>query len=231
MIENRDLAMGWYGLSEGGYVNDPDDTGGPTNHGVTERVWHAYQRSIGVEPSDVRGCTQAVANLIFAQQYHQPVWFDRLPSGLDYTMGDFSINSGPSRAVMTLQQSLNDLGHKLIVDGHMGLLTLAVINAEPDVGLVISAVNHARLDFMKRLKNWWKYKNGWTRRVMGEEHGAQTNDTGVIDRSIRMAHGATISGAPEAAQGKADGNPVGAILALIKPLIDFIVTLLKGLKK
>lgn len=230
MIGNTGRVMNWLGLSEGGYVNDPDDPGGPTNHGVTERVWHGWLKMNGRAKSDVRNVTKAVANEIFSAQYLAPVWFDRLPDGLDYAVADFAVNSGPVRAVKELQQSLIKFGQQLAVDGHMGVSTFAAVMAVPDTGLLVAELCNRRLAFMKRLPIWWKYKNGWTRRVMGEETGAQDDDIGVIDRGVRMAHGAKIVGAPKGAPGKATQDPVNDFFALlIKWTLDIIRSYLKGI--
>ncbi len=34
-------------VHEGGYVNHPKDPGGPTNKGVTQRVYEAYRKGKG----------------------------------------------------------------------------------------------------------------------------------------------------------------------------------------
>jgi len=229
MIENTAAVMGWMGLSEGGYVDDKDDPGGPTSHGVTERVWHADLKLRGLPPSDVRNVTKEIANRIFAEQYLAPVWFNRLPSGLDYSVGDYSVNSGPRQSVKDLQRVLNDLGSNIAVDGHMGLATLAAIT-EYETSVIIIMHCQRRLAFMKKLKVWWKYKNGWTRRVMGEDTGAQDDDIGVIDRSVRLSrykNKNAIPG-PKANPGRATGKPQTGLFDLIALLINSIIRTFTG---
>lgn len=202
MKRNEGQVLRWTGVSEGGYVNDKEDPGGPTNKGVTQRVYDGWRRMNGMETRDVRFITREEADRIFIDQYFAPVWFDRLPSGLDYAMGDYAINSGPMRAVKDLQRCLVEMGHALAVDGHMGVITMSAVQQEDPAELVY-ALCHRRLAFMQSLAIWPRFKNGWTRRVMGEFHGAQEDDTGVIDRGMRMARDMQIIGAPKPASGKA----------------------------
>ena len=229
MIDNTAIVMKWMGLSEGGYVDDKDDPGGPTNYGITERVWHADLKLRGLPPSDVRNVTKEIANRIFSEQYLSPVWFNRLPSGLDYTVGDYAVNSGPGQSIRDLQRVLNDLGAKLTVDGHMGIATLAAV-AEYETALIIIMLCTRRLAFMKKLKVWWKYKNGWTRRVMGEDTGAQDDDIGVIDRGVRMARNKRILSIPDPGpnQGRATGEPQTGLIDLITVFINSIIRAFSG---
>lgn len=217
MKKNTKQVLNWLGLSEGGYVNDPKDPGGPTNHGITEVVWQAWQKNNDLPISDVREITPEVANKIFIEQYFAPVWFNKLPSGLDYCQGDFSVNSGPSRAIKELQAALVSLGHNITIDGHMGNLTMAAANAE-EVETVISAVCERRLAFMKRLKHWQRFKNGWTTRVNGVEKQA-------IGMTNSKVLGPPIMG-PDETQGRATGAPVNSLLQLIL----FVLNLLFGVK-
>ena len=225
MKENTKQVLDWLGLSEGGYVDHPDDPGGATNRGVTQYTYNAWRRTQGLEWQSVRFITQQQADDIFVEQYFAPVWFDKLPAGLDYAMADYSVNSGPSRAIKDLQRVLNDLDHGLSVDGAMGYNTYNAVLQE-DPGLLVSALCNRRMAFLKRLKHWRSFGKGWTRRVMGETDGAQDSDTGVIDRGIRMAKGAKPQGlskpkahirakAPDAAENISLWAAIAQILAAI----------------
>ena len=228
MKENRDQVLQWLGLSEGGYVNHPDDPGGATMYGVTQRVYTAWRRSRGENGAkSVRHISKEEADHIFVDQYFAPVWFDRLPSGLDYAMADYSVNSGPSQAVKDLQRVLVDLEHNVAVDGHMGLVTLAAVRAT-HAGLLVSSLCNRRLAFMKRLRHWNTFKNGWKRRVMGEEYGQQDWDSGVIDRGVRMALRQPQRTSPRHSEGKAvQGDKSPGLFSII---VGFIAALFGGKK-
>lgn len=214
MEQNQEIVLGWLGLSEGGEVNHPDDPGGHTNHGVTQVALDDWRKANGLGPQSVSHLTKDEADTIFIDNYFRPVWFDRLPSGLDYAMADYSVNSGASRPIKSLQKIV---GAK--ADGVLGVNTMAKINARDPVDLVI-ALCEERFAFMQRLKNWKTFKNGWTSRVMGAEIGVQGKDIGVIDRGVRMAQNRSEIPAPKPSAGKAVasggiGEMIGAILAAI----------------
>lgn len=222
MQKNTADVLRLIGASEGGYVNHPKDPGGPTNLGVTQRTYDAWLRSRGRHSRDVRDITRSEADQIFTEQYLAPVRFDDLPDGLDYAMADFSVNSGPSRAVRTLQAVLNAMGAKLAVDGHLGVLTLAEIRARRrHVSAIIGALCDARLAFLRSLGTWGTFGAGWTKRVEF-----------VRAQAIVAAGGAgTFVELPKPAPGRGSGEPMNfleAIFAAIVAVLNSIVAALAG---
>jgi len=199
MKGNWNQIFEWVLATEGGYVNHPNDPGGPTNMGVTQRTYDAWT---GLHKS-VKRITKAEVRDIFEAQYFQKVMGDDLPSGLDYAVVDYAINSGPSRAVKALQRQLG-----VTADGIMGAQTLrAVTTSDIPVAEMIVTYCTDRLNWMQRLKTWKHFGKGWSARVMGRVMGAQADDIGVIDRSIRLARGAKDIPAPVAvAPAKAVGE-------------------------
>ena len=188
MKKNWDQIFTWLLASEGGYVNHPKDPGGPTNMGVTQRTYDAWT---GLHKS-VRHITRAEVQAIFEEQYHRKVMGDDLPSGLDYAVDDYAINSGPSRAVKALQRQLH-----VTADGVMGAHTLhAVRTSNLPVEDMIVAYCAARLSWMKRLKTWGTFGKGWSARVMGRVAGVQADDIGVVARAVRLARCAADIAAP-----------------------------------
>jgi len=180
MKPNWPTVLKWMGVSEGGYVNDPVDPGGPTNMGVTQRTYDAWTGS----DKSVKHITKREVSQIFKSQYWDKVLGDQLASGLDYAVTDFAVNSGPSRAIRELQEIVG-----VTADGVIGAHTLEAIDGQNTQELIIAYCG-ARLAYMKRLKIWWKFGRGWTIRVMGHDKGVQGHDIGVIDRAVRMARGA-----------------------------------------
>ncbi|WP_102867874.1 glycoside hydrolase family 108 protein [Pseudovibrio exalbescens] len=209
MKPNFNLVMRWVGLSEGGYVDHPSDPGGATNHGITRQTLASW-RGHAVSKDDVKRLTKDEAEQIYKARYFDLVRFDELPAGLDYTLVDFAINSGPGRAIRFLQRAL-----KVKEDGVLGPVTMAAVDHELVLGNIpalIVSINEKRLAFMRSLRHWPRFKNGWQRRVMGETMGAQDNDIGVIDRSIMLynrhyGHRQDVPiPAPKPAPGKAEGK-------------------------
>lgn len=219
MKQNQKLVLEWMGASEGGYVNHPRDPGGATNHGVTQATLNAWRKAKGLGKQDVKVLTKKDASSIFVHNYLRPVWFDQLPAGLDYAMADYSVNSGPARAIKALQRIV-----KTKVDGVLGVNSMAAINQRNAAGL-ITLLCEERFAFMKRLKHWPTFKGGWTTRVMGKHLGAQTDDIGVIDRGIKLAQAQSNIPVPKPTEGKA--IPQGGVGELLKAIIAVILGVLK----
>ena len=120
---------------EGGYVNNPNDPGGPTKYGITQATLSAYLgRPAGV--ADVQGLDQATAKAIYAANYLRKPGIDKLPDLIQPVMLDAAVNSGPGQSVRFLQQVLNDCGYgPLAVDGGLGPATNgAAAKAAADLG-------------------------------------------------------------------------------------------------
>jgi len=116
----------WYktGRAEGGYVDDPEDSGGETNHGITKRV----ARQNGYD-GDMRDMRVAQAEAIAKEHYWDVMSLDdvdRVSPAIAEEMFDTGFNTGPIRAVGFLQRSLNALNRQakdyddMLVDGHFG---------------------------------------------------------------------------------------------------------------
>lgn len=169
---------------EGGYVNHPQDPGGATNKGVTQRVYDEYRRNRGLEPRSVRSITTTEVRNIYRFQYWDMINGDRLPAGIDYAVFDYCVNSGANRAAKDIQR---EVGAK--VDGQIGEETIRKIREAADrdeVGLIASYCGR-RMRFLRSLKTWGTFGRGWTRRVNGDFDGVQEGDKGVIDYATQMA--------------------------------------------
>lgn len=145
---------------EGGEANRPKkaDPGGLTNKGITWKTYNAYRDSKGLERRSVKLIEDHEVLEIYKGQFWDLVRGDDLPSGLDWAVFDFAVNSGPGTAVKHLQRVLG-----CNVDGIVGYATLHAV----EIADTIKTIEHlcdARLRFMKSLKNW-KYNPGWPIRV------------------------------------------------------------------
>lgn len=115
---------------EGGYVNDPNDSGGETNYGITEAV----ARAAGYAGAMI-DLPRTLAYNIYADRYWNGINADKMPPGLAHEVVDTAINMGVNRAGTFLQRSLNVLNRAtglyadLVVDGDVGPTTIRTLNA------------------------------------------------------------------------------------------------------
>jgi lysozyme family protein len=130
---------------EGGYTNDPSDSGGPTKYGITLTDVRKYVKK-NATAEDVKSLTVDQAAAIFKSKYWDSLSCDDLPAGVDYTCFDYGVNSGLGRPREALQQFKSLQGTELI-----------------------DAINNERTAFLKglsaRQKKDQKFLNGWLARV------------------------------------------------------------------
>lgn len=146
-------------IHEGGYSNDRLDPGGATNKGVTQAVYDDWRRAKGLATRSVRSLEQAEVEAIYRKRYWDACRCDDLPSGLDYCIFDFAVNSGVNRAVRYLQRAAGVLD-----DGQIGPVTLAAVKAK-GAPCLIAAISAARQAFLEQLATFGRFGTGWTRRV------------------------------------------------------------------
>lgn len=119
-------------IREGGYVNDPDDPGGATNHGVTIHTLRRLGLDLTgdgrVTSADVRRLTRAQAVRIFIDHYYHKPRIDALPAVLQPSVFDMYVNAG-ANAVKILQRLLRDMGQQIVADGMIGPRTIAAARA------------------------------------------------------------------------------------------------------
>lgn len=116
---------------EGGYVNDPSDSGGATKYGITERV----ARANGYR-GDMRALSKQEARAIAKRQYWDTLSLDavsRVFPALAREMFDTGYNMGVGVAASFLQRLLNVLNRggrdysDLQADGVIGPMTIAAL--------------------------------------------------------------------------------------------------------
>jgi len=155
MKENYPQALKQVLKYEGGYVDHPKDPGGPTNQGVTQAVYDSWRKSQNLPVQSVRNIASSEVAAIYKNLYWDRVSGDLLPSGVDFAVFDYAVNSGVSRAAKTLQGVVG-----VTQDGQIGPQT---IQAAKDY--VAMAVTNKRLAFMQSLSIWSTFGKGWTARI------------------------------------------------------------------
>jgi lysozyme family protein len=160
MTDNFELCLKLMLAHEGGFVNDPRDSGGMTNLGVTKRVWEEW---LGrpVSEKEMRALTPTMVTPLYKRKYWDAIRADELVDGVDYCVFDVAVNSGTGRAIKLLQQTVG-----ATPDGGFGVITMALVKKmshEPNT--LIELYCAKRLEFLQSLRNFETFGKGWSRRV------------------------------------------------------------------
>lgn len=147
---------------EGGNDDDPRDPGGRTSRGIIQSEWTRYvashpERSL---PKDVWKAPQDAVEDIYKQKYWNVQRCDDLPSGVDYAMFDYGVNSGVGRSGKVLRKLLG-------MDATTSVISPAVVEAarKRDARELVNSICDERAVFLRRLKTWPVFGKGWERRV------------------------------------------------------------------
>ena len=159
MEKNFDECLKMLLVHEGGFVNHPKDPGGITNFGVTKRVWEEW---VGkkVTEQDMRNLTHEDVAPLYRERYWDKCKCSSLPSGLDYCVFDWAVNSGTGRSAKALQKIVDAKP-----DGAIGPATLAKVDDEVHrTHQLIEEFGEARQKFYESLSTFDTFGKGLTRR-------------------------------------------------------------------
>jgi lysozyme family protein len=163
-------------VREGGYVNDPDDPGGATKHGVTIGTMRRLGRDLdgdgAVTVEDVHALTPGLATDIFIDHYFEAPGIGGLPEVLQPSVFDMYVNAG-GEAVRILQRLLGRMGFGCAVDGVIGPQTraAAAAAAERGPGHLADAYGIARRNYYYRLADRRPASRKFARRRDGGKGG------------------------------------------------------------
>jgi lysozyme family protein len=162
---------------EGGWVDDPDDAGGATNHGISLR----YAARVGLDldgdgdtdADDIRLVSPEVAAEMYKKDFFYGPGIHKLPQVIQAQMVDMAVNMGPPRSIMILQDVLRQaLDEGVEVDGVIGPKTRSLtVTASEVMGVFLpNALVDERVAFYQRLcerkPSQFKFLKGWTARAM-----------------------------------------------------------------
>jgi len=143
--------------SEGGNDDDPQDHGGRTSRGITQREYDAWRREKGRPVLDVWQAPQSDIEAIYQEEYWNP-YGNLLPAGVDYLYFDLAVNAGPYRAAVLLQQALG-----ITADGRIGPVTRRAI-ATADPRLLIEKFTTMKARWYRSLHQP-RFTKGWLNRT------------------------------------------------------------------
>ena len=150
----------------------PGDNGGPTKWGVTigrlatiKRMKEPRRGTAAFEKlkAELFALSEAEIKTIYRQDYWDAVRADDLPPGLDYAVADFGLNSGPAKAVRSLQKLCGNAQ-----SGRMDDETIAEASSGDTVDMIMRYCDE-RARFLNAIvaekPKQGKFLKGWMSRV------------------------------------------------------------------
>lgn len=158
---------------EGGYTDDMYDKGGKTKYGIIEVEARKYgYRGL------MKDFTLELAKEIYFKKYYTKYNLDKIDNNeIALSICDWTVNSGVW-GLKKAQQTLNELGYNLVVDGIFGNKTLQALNTVDVIKFLELYHNKQRLFYNNIVKNnptQKKFLQGWLNRVSRKENYLANN--------------------------------------------------------
>ena len=176
---------------EGGYSADPVDNASNdpspivgldkrypalpvhTYRGVTWRTWKNYSRAKGMAVSADKfvGMSLATWEDLLKTLYWDSIQGDQIKSqGVAEMIFEAVWGGGATRFNSDLQTYLQRRGYDIKADGVIGPKTVSALNQytkskKNEEDLILHMANK-RLEYLQGLDDWWKYRAGWSRRLV-----------------------------------------------------------------
>jgi lysozyme family protein len=122
-------------LAEGGYVDHPMDSGGPTKYGITQKSWSFFKNK-HASRADMQALTEEDAMEFYYQNYWKPLWLNDFKSKMFcHVLFDQAVNRGLVSVVKQMQSMINAKylnvinGYLLVVDGIFGPATKKALSS------------------------------------------------------------------------------------------------------
>lgn len=192
---------------EGGYVNHPDDRGGPTKYGITQATLADWRRT-PVTPWQVSLLTEDEARVIYRNVYFRGLEAVKDPKVLEFLF-DYSVNAGPGRALKALMVVL---GAQKLGTVDQATLFWPLICERLDNFLRIIYRDPSQAVFAEgwanRIAEWWRPPGtpvaGFAQLTPAEADGILVKgEKGEAIRKLQAALGVTVDGDFGAATEKA----------------------------
>ena len=164
---------------EGGFVDDPIDRGGKTNMGITQKFLDTYKKKAGVNVDNVKNLTKSDAVKLYKAEWDSRGFGLLDNENVMKLVYDFSVNSGPQTAIVSLQKALNKKGYNLVEDGYIGNKTNQAVNAVDEKWLK-KELQKSRAEHCDKIVDKFpeqkRFINGWFNRIndVGNKFGCDT---------------------------------------------------------
>jgi uncharacterized protein (TIGR02594 family) len=169
-----DAALAHVLKMEGGFTDDPQDPGGPTNLGITVSEFAKFQGHVlnaSTRPvllQQLKQLTLADVRPIYQRNYWVPSHASELPTALAVFHFDCAVNHGITGAARMLQSTLG-----VEVDGYIGPNTLRAGFVEPTTDILERYAETRRARY-RALPHFARFGRGWLNRTEATVKAAQT---------------------------------------------------------
>jgi lysozyme family protein len=173
---------------EGGYANNPADTGGETMFGVSRnnfKDWPGWEIVDQIKAANPRTYVAVLNNHSQlkeqARAFYKAVFWDCYRAdqiqnqAIANELFDTGVNMGQSRAATFLQRAINVTNNRgkrspdVVVDGKVGPATIAALNAHTKPALVFKVLNGlqcaAYVSFAESKESQEQFMESWLSRV------------------------------------------------------------------
>lgn len=161
---------------EGGYVNDPRDSGGATNMGVTLNTWKTYgydkNKDGIINSKDIKLLNKQDFALVLRKYWNAWKADSINDSNLKYLIVDWYWCSG-TNATLRIQKYLN-----VKVDGKVGNITINALN-KLNGRKVFNDIWHLRENFLQTRAKFPIYGKGWLRRLNNIQYNKLITNNGI----------------------------------------------------
>jgi len=163
----QQLALDWIFRAEGGLVNDPNDPGGITNHGISLRYLKKQGLAIGdidgdgdIDADDIIKMDRDTAASIYLTDFWEKCWCNSLPSAVAMAVFDCAVNCGQHTAIKLLQEVC-----RVKIDGIIGPVTLTAAFKKDVVIYYMAKRAEYYRDITLANSTLSKYLRGWFNRL------------------------------------------------------------------
>lgn len=168
--------------NEGGYANNPNDSGGETWRGIARNYWPKWNgwpvvdQIVATHPANLNQALFANASLntMVEQFYQENFWDTESLSSINCQqtanqLFDIAVNMGMGTAGKILQEAINTLtSNKVTVDGMVGPLTVQAANGLNDEALynAVCALRKQRYEnIIAANPSQAAFENSWFSRI------------------------------------------------------------------
>jgi len=166
---------------EGGFTNDPTDSGGPTNYGISltyllgtgDITIGDFNHDGKIDIKDIKEMTIDNAIAVYNKEWWIKYGYENLADPtLAGKVFDTSVNMGGKQAHILLQRAIRACGITVVEDGSLGPRSFSAVStlvASGSADALLSSFRSEQAGFYRCLITkkvvFEKYRNGWMTRA------------------------------------------------------------------